>query len=77
MMSKEKLSRINDLAKKSKAEGLSKEEKEEQSKLREEYLQNIRQSFTNQITNMTVIDPEGNDVTPDKVKSIKEKNKKH
>src|SRR5699024_5628625 len=77
MMSKEKLSRINDLAKKSKAEGLSKEEKQEQAKLREEYLQNIRNSFTNQITTMTVIDPEGNDVTPEKVKKIKEKNKKH
>lgn len=77
MMSKEKLSRINDLAKKSKAEGLSKEEKQEQAKLREEYLQNIRKSFTNQITTMTVIDPEGNDVTPEKVKKIKEKNKKH
>lgn len=77
MMSKEKLSRINDLAKKSKAEGLSNEEKQEQAKLREEYLQNIRKSFTNQITTMTVIDPEGNDVTPEKVKKIKEKNKKH
>lgn len=77
MMSKEKLTRINDLAKKSKAEGLSKEEKQEQTKLREEYLQNIRQSFTNQISTMTVIDPEGNDVTPDKVKKMKEKNKKH
>lgn len=77
MMSKEKLSRINDLAKKSKAEGLSKEEKQEQAELREEYLQNIRNSFTNQITTMTVIDPEGNDVTPEKVKKIKEKNKKH
>ncbi|HLR72873.1 MAG TPA: DUF896 domain-containing protein [Pseudogracilibacillus sp.] len=77
MMSKEKLSRINDLAKKSKAEGLSKEEKQEQAELREEYLQNIRKSFTNQITTMTVIDPEGNDVTPEKVKKIKEKKKKH
>lgn len=75
MMSKEKLSRINDLAKKSKAEGLSKEEKQEQAKLREEYLQNIRKSFTNQITTMTVIDPEGNDVTPEKVKKIKNINK--
>ena len=77
MMSKEKLARINDLAKKSKAEGLNKEEKQEQTKLREEYLQNIRKSFTNQISTLTVIDPEGNDVTPEKVKKMKEKNKKH
>src|SRR5699024_11922847 len=73
MMSKEKLARINDLAKKSKAEGLNKKEKQEQTKLREEYLQNIRKSFTNQISTLTVIDPEGNDVTPEKVKKMKEK----
>ena len=73
MMSKEKLSRINNLAKKAKEEGLTDKEKKEQEVLRKEYLQNIRKSFTNQITSMTVIDPEGNDVTPDKVKRIKKK----
>lgn len=77
MMSKEKLSRINDLAKKAKAEGLSDEEATEQTALRKEYLQNIRNSFTNQITTMTVIDPEGNDVTPDKVKQLKKQNKEN
>lgn len=75
MMSKEKLSRINYLANKAKQDGLTKAEKAEQDTLRKEYLQNIRQSFTNQITNMTVIDPEGNDVTPEKVKQIKAENK--
>lgn len=79
MMSKEKLSRINYLAKKAKTkDGLTSKEKSEQDTLRKEYLQNIRKSFTNQITTMTVIDPEGNDVTPDKVKKLKaeKKNKK-
>lgn len=75
MMSKEKLNRINYLANKSKAEGLTDKEQKEQKELREEYLHNIRQSFTNQISNLTVIDPEGQDVTPEKVKKLK-KNKK-
>ena len=77
MMSKEKLNRINDLAKKAKAEGLTDPEKEEQKKLRKEYLDNFRASFSNQIESTTVIDPEGNDVTPEKVKEIKRKKNKH
>jgi len=71
MLTKEKLERINYLAKKAKSETLTQEEKREQQELRQEYLQSIRQSFTNQITSVTVIDPDGNDVTPDKVKQIK------
>lgn len=71
MMTKEKIERINYLARKSKKEGLTKEEKLEQKKLRSEYIQNFRKSFKNQITSLTVIDPLGNDVTPEKVKQIK------
>ncbi|MGJ9460483.1 DUF896 domain-containing protein [Oceanobacillus sp. CF4.6] len=77
MLSKEKLERINILAKKSKNEGLSDEEKVEQKKLREEYLNNVRGSFKNQFKSMTVVDPEGNDVTPQKVRDLQERNKKH
>ena len=50
MMTKEKIERINYLARKSKKEGLTKEEKLEQKKLRSEYIQNFRKSFKNQIT---------------------------
>ncbi|AIF43672.1 DUF896 domain-containing protein [Virgibacillus sp. SK37] len=77
MLSKDKLERINQLAKKSKQEGLSNEEKIEQKKLREEYLKNVRSSFKNQFKSMTVMDPEGNDVTPQKVRDLQERNKKH
>ncbi|RKQ37566.1 DUF896 domain-containing protein [Oceanobacillus halophilus] len=77
MLSKEKLNRINELAKKSKNEGLSNNEKEEQRSLREEYLKNVRKSFKNQMKSMTVIDPRGNDVTPKKVRDMQERNKKH
>jgi uncharacterized protein YnzC (UPF0291/DUF896 family) len=78
MLSKEKLERINMLAKKSKTEaGLTEEEKTEQKKLREEYLKNIRGSFKNQLKTMTVIDPAGNDVTPKKLRDMQERNKQH
>ncbi|SFA75718.1 Uncharacterized protein YnzC, UPF0291/DUF896 family [Lentibacillus halodurans] len=77
MISKDKLDRINQLAKKSKNEGLTEEEKTEQKKLREEYLQNVRKSFKNQFKSMTVKDPAGNDVTPQKVRDLQNRNKKH
>lgn len=77
MITKEKLARINQLANKAKKEGLTDKEKKEQRQLREEYLQNLRSSFTNQFKSMTVIDPAGNDVTPHKVKELQKRNKKH
>ncbi|QDP40283.1 DUF896 domain-containing protein [Radiobacillus deserti] len=76
MISKEKLNRINALAKKAKQDGLTAEEKKEQQTLREEYLKNVRKSFTNQFKNMTIVDPNGDDVTPEKVKALKNNSKK-
>lgn len=77
MLSKEKMKRINQLAKKAKASGLSNEEAKEQTKLRSEYLQQFRSSMRQTIENVRVFDTEGQDVTPDKVKKIQEgKNKK-
>ncbi len=77
MLSKEKLQRINELANKSKKEGLTPEEKEEQQELRQAYLKNVRASFKNHLKTMTIVDPEGNDVTPQKVKDLKARSKKH
>lgn len=74
MITKKKLARINELANKSKTTDLTATEKKEQAKLRQEYLQNIRESFTNQFSSMTVVDREGNDVTPQKVKNLHKKN---
>jgi uncharacterized protein YnzC (UPF0291/DUF896 family) len=68
MISKEKLARINQLAKKAKESGLTEIEAKEQSKLRGEYLQGFRSSMLNTLKSVTVIDPEGNDVTPEKLK---------
>ncbi|SDL71319.1 DUF896 domain-containing protein [Sediminibacillus halophilus] len=75
MLSKDKLNRINVLAKKAKEEGLTAKEKQEQQSLREEYLKNVRKSFKNQFKSMTVVDPEGKDVTPQKVKDLKHREK--
>lgn len=72
MLSPDKLNRINQLSRKSKTEGLTKEEAKEQSSLRQEYLQTFRKTMRGTIENVTVIDPNGNDVTPEKVKNIRE-----
>ncbi|MYL33241.1 DUF896 domain-containing protein [Pontibacillus yanchengensis] len=77
MLSQEKINRINELANKSKNEGLTKEEQDEQQELRQEYLKNVRKSFKNHLKSVKVVDPEGNDVTPNKLKEEKERNKKH
>ncbi|HLR66230.1 DUF896 domain-containing protein [Virgibacillus alimentarius] len=73
MITKEKLARINQLAKKAKESELTNKEKKEQKQLRQEYLQNVRKSFKNQFKTMTVLDPKGNDVTPKKVKKMQKR----
>lgn len=76
MLPEELVNRINALARKSKEEGLTEEEKEEQKKLRKEYLKMIRGQVENHLTSIKVVDEEGNDVTPDKVKDLKNKKNK-
>lgn len=66
--------RINELAHKSKTSGLTHLEKEEQKNLREEYIKKFRNSLKNTLLNTKIVDPMGNDLTPDKLK--KEQNKK-
>ncbi|WP_145463916.1 DUF896 domain-containing protein [Staphylococcus hominis] len=65
------IDRINELAKKKKEQGLTEAEAKEQSKLRKQYLDSFREGFKKQIESTKVIDPEGNDVTPEKLKKIK------
>ncbi|AID02436.1 DUF896 domain-containing protein [Staphylococcus xylosus] len=66
------LDRINELANKEKVEVLSVEEKQEQHTLRQEYLQMIRGQVINTFSTMKVVDPLGEDVTPDKVYKLRE-----
>ena len=73
MISQEKLNRINELARKKKMTGLSEDEKQEQTQLRQEYLADFRSGFTQQIESINVVDQEGKDLTPEKVRKIQAK----
>ena len=56
-MDKKKLDRINELAKKARSsDGLTPEEMTERAKLREEYLNAIRQNFKQTLDNIEIID---------------------
>ena len=57
---KEKIKRINQLAAKAKAEGLTEEEKSEQETLRNEYREEFRKSLMGQLENTYVVDEKGN-----------------
>lgn len=50
------IARINSLYKKSKEEGLTEEEKMEQQKLRQEYIEKIKLNFTAQLQNVYLKD---------------------
>lgn len=65
------LARINELAKKARETPLTNAEKVEQQVLREDYLREIRGQVENTVTGLTVLDPLGNDVTPEKVRQEK------
>ncbi|MEC1685297.1 DUF896 domain-containing protein [Bacillus mojavensis] len=77
MISNEKIGRINELAAKAKAGVITEEEKAEQQKLRQEYLKGFRSSMKNTLKSVKIIDPEGNDVTPEKLKREKKNNRLH
>ncbi len=55
MITEEKICRINALAKKSKAEGLTEEEKVEQKLLREEYIAVMRQRTKEHLDRIVVV----------------------
>lgn len=58
-MEQHKIERINALAKKSKAEGLTPAEQAEQKTLRDEYIAEWRSNLKNQLDNATVLNPDG------------------
>jgi uncharacterized protein YnzC (UPF0291/DUF896 family) len=59
-MEKEKIARINELAKKSKTDvGLTEAEKQEQAALRAEYIAEFRASFANQLDHTVIQRPDG------------------
>ncbi len=58
-MEKEKVARINELARKQKAEGLTDEEKAEQKALRDEYIAEFRISMGMMLDNTVIQYPDG------------------
>ena len=54
------INRINELAKKSKTVGLSEEEKQEQARLRQEYIDGFKRNLRAQLDNCYVLDEQGN-----------------
>lgn len=58
-MDETKIARINELARKSKAEGLNDAEKKEQQLLRQEFLAAVRQNLKSQLDNIDMQEADG------------------
>ena len=58
-MTEEKISRINELYRKSKAEGLTEAEKKEQDLLRKEFVANVRGALKAQLNNIDMVQEDG------------------
>lgn len=58
-MTQEKIQRINELYRKSQAEGLSEAEKKEQDLLRKEYIANVKKNLRNQLNNIDIVNDDG------------------
>ncbi len=77
MLDPKKIERINELARKKKTVGLTPVEQEEQLLLRQEYLEVFRGGMRNHIEGLKVVDEDGNDVTPEKLKQIQKEKGLH
>jgi len=73
MLEKKDMDRLNELAKKKKATGLTEGEAVEQQQLRKAYLETFRAGMKETLEATRVIDPNGVDVTPEKIKAIQAK----
>ena len=58
-MDASRIDRINELYHKSQSVGLTEEEKEEQARLRQEYVAAIRGSLRNNLNNISIKEPDG------------------
>ena len=58
-MNEKKITRINELYRKSKAEGLTEEEKKEQLELRKEYIAAFRANLRGQLNNIDIKEADG------------------
>ena len=58
-MTQEKIDRINELYRKSKAEGLTEAEKKEQDMLRKQFVADVRSNLTAQLNNIDMVNADG------------------
>ena len=58
-MDEQKIKRINELYRKSKAEGLTESEKKEQKILRQEYVDSFRQNLRSQLDRIDIAEKDG------------------
>lgn len=69
MLEKNKLDRINALARKSKEEGLTPEEKREQDALRKEYIEKFRENFKGHLDRIKFVE----DLSEEELAAVKRK----
>lgn len=77
MMNEEKIARINELYRKSQNEGLTPAEKEEQAKLRQEYVMAIRKNLRGTLENVSILEPDGSVTELKKVAEAKRKQREN
>lgn len=58
-MKQEQIDRINELYRKSKAEGLTESEKKEQDTLRKQFIADVRGNVRAQLNNIDMVNPDG------------------
>ena len=59
MMTDEKINRINELYRKSQAEGLTEDEKKEQAILRKEFVASVKSNLRSQLNNIDMVNADG------------------
>ncbi|MCI1895188.1 MAG: DUF896 domain-containing protein [Lactobacillus sp.] len=68
-----RLDRINELAHKAKAEGLTAAEEAERKELRAAYIKDFRAGFAQQLETTQFFDKQGHEVTPKKIRDLQKK----
>lgn len=74
-MNENDIKRINELYHKSKREGLTEDEKKEQTALRKQYVESIRKNIRASLDNVSIVEPDGTVTDLKEIKSKKDSSK--